>query len=151
MKTFIYFVNQYIVISGDVIKIYREALIMAAAGAAGVAQDFVLVNFVEPAIGTSLLPMLGGFGRTKNLMEIVFGAAAIGIGMYGMKTGKFIRDPRIQYAMMAYGGTSLALGLVSGVTTSAARARAFPRTAAVRAVPVGAGYSMVNKREQNIL
>jgi hypothetical protein len=132
------------------IETYQEALIMAAAGAAGVAQTYVLVKFVEPST-PMLIPQLGGFGRTSSIVPILAGAAAMAVGMYSMKTGKILRDPRIQYALMAYGGASLAGGLVTGMQGAGMMSRAFPRTAAVRAVPVGAGYSQVNKREQNIL
>jgi hypothetical protein len=129
---------------------YKEALIMAAAGAAGVAQTFVLQKFVEPST-PMLVPQLGGFGRTSAIVGIAAGVAALGVGLYSMKTGKIVRDPRVQYGLMAYGGASLAGGLVSGMAATMAASRAFPRTAAVRAVPVGAGYSQVNRREQNIL
>ncbi len=129
---------------------YKEALIMSAAGAAGVAQTFILQKFVEPST-PMLVPQLGGFGRTSAVVGIVTGVAAMAVGMYSMKTGKLLRDPRIQYGLMAYGGAALAGGLVSGAAATMAASRAFPRTAAVRAVPVGAGYSQVNRREQNIL
>lgn len=123
---------------------------MAAAGAVGVVQNFVLVKFVEPTT-PSLVPQLGGFGRTSAIVGIGAGVAALALGMYSMKTGKFISDPRIQYGLMAYGGASLASGVVAGMAATMAASRAFPRTAAVRAVPVGAGYSQVRKVEQNIL
>ena len=129
---------------------YKEALIMAAAGAVGVAQTFVVQKFIEPA-NPMLIPQLGGYGRTSAVIGIGAGVAALAIGLYSMKTGKIVRDPRIQYGLMAYGGASLAGGLVAGMAATMATSRAFPRTAAVRAVPVGAGYSQVNRREQNIL
>ena len=128
---------------------YKEALIMAAAGAVGVVQNFVLMKFVEPST-PYLVPQLGGFGKTSAIVGIGAGVAALALGMYSMKTGQFIRDPRIQYGLMAYGGASLASGLVSGLAASGIMSRAFPRTAAVRAVPAG-GYSQVRKVEQNIL
>jgi hypothetical protein len=71
------------------------------------------------------------------------------LGIYSMKTGMLTHDPRFQYGMMAYGGTALASGIVIGLQNSGAMSRAFPRSAAVRAVP--AGYSQINKREVNIL
>ena len=129
---------------------YKEALIMAGASAAGVAQNFVLMKFVEPSTPT-LVPQLGGFGRTACVVGVIAGVAALGVGLYSMKTGKIVRDPRVQYGLMAYGGASLASGLIAGMNATTAMSRAFPRTAAVRAVPVGAGYSQVNRREQNIL
>jgi hypothetical protein len=129
---------------------YKEALMMAAAGGIGVAQTFVMQKFVEPST-PMLVPQLGGFGRTSAVVGIGAGVAALAVGLYSMKTGKIIRDPRVQYGLMAYGGASLAGGLVAGMAATMAASRAFPRTAAVRAVPVGAGYSQVNRREQNIL
>lgn len=130
--------------------IYKEAIIMAAAGAVGVAQNFVLQKFVEPT-NPNLVPQLGGFGRPSAIIGIGAGVAAIAVGLYAMKTGRFVSDPRMQYAVLAYGGASLASGLISGVAATMAASRAFPRTAAVRAVPVGAGYGMINRRETNIL
>lgn len=119
---------------------------MAAFGAAGVVQALVVQKFVPD---TSLIPQLGGFGRTSALVNIGLGAAAMALGIYSMKTGILTHDPRIQYGLMAYGGTALAGGIVIGLANSGVMSRAFPRTAAVRAVP--AGYSQVNKREMNIL
>jgi hypothetical protein len=129
---------------------YKEALIMAAAGAVGVAQTLVIEKFVEPSMPT-LVPQLGAYGKTSTIVGIGAGVAAMALGLYSMKTGKFIRDPRFQYGLMAYGGTSFAAGLIAGMKATGVMSRAFPRSAAVRAVPVGAGYSMVNRREQNIL
>lgn len=127
---------------------YKEALVMAASGAIGVVQTFVLQKFVEPT-SPNWVPQLGGFGRPSAIVGIGAGIAALAAGLYSMKTGAIVRDPRIQYGLMAYGGTSLASGLISGLAATMAMSRAFPRTAAVRAVP--AGYSQINKREQNIL
>ena len=119
---------------------------MAAFGAAGVATALVVQKFVPDS---TMIPQLGGFGRTSALVNIGVGAAAMALGIYSMKTGMLTHDPRIQYGLMAYGGAALAGGVVLGLQNSGALSRAFPRTAAVRAVP--AGYSQVRRVEQNIL
>lgn len=126
--------------------VYKEALMMSAFGAAGVAQALIVQKFVPDS---TMIPQLGGFGRTSALVNIGLGAAAMALGIYSMKTGTLTHDPRIQYGLMAYGGAALAGGIVIGLQNSGAMSRAFPRTASVRAVP--AGYSQVNKRETNIL
>jgi hypothetical protein len=129
----------------------KEALMLAAAGGLGVAQTFIVQKFVEPT-NPNWLPMLSGFGRPSALIGIGTGIAAMAIGIQAMRTGFMgLHDPRIQYGLMAYGGAALAGGIIAGVAGTMAASRAFPRSAAVRAVPVGAGYSMVNKRDQNIL
>jgi hypothetical protein len=131
----------------------KEVLMLAGAGAAGAAQTYLIQKFVEPTQG-NWVPQIGGFGRPSALLGIVGGAAAIAAAYLAM-TGKiqYIRDPRIQFALLGYGGAALAGGVLAGMNAGglSASSRAFPRTAAVRAVPAGAGYSMINKRETNIL
>jgi hypothetical protein len=129
-----------------VISIYKEALTMAAFGAAGVAVPFIVQKFVPD---TYLIPQLGGFGKTSAVLGIGLGAALMALGLYSMKSGFISHDPRFQYGMMAFGGSAFAGGVITGLVNSGAMSRAFPRTAAVRAVP--AGYSQINKRETNIL
>lgn len=126
---------------------YKEALMMAGFGAAGVAQALIVQKFVPD---TNWIPQLGSFGRPSALIGILTGAGAMALGIYSMKTGMLTHDPRIQYGLMAYGGASLASGLVVGLAPMlGAASRAFPRSAAVRAMP--AGYSQVRKIETNIL
>jgi len=125
---------------------YKQALMMAAFGAAGVATTFVVQKMVPDA---AWIPQLGGFGRPAPLVGIGLGAATMALGIYSMRHGFLTGDPRIQYGLMAFGGAALAGGVVAGLVNSGVMSRAFPRSAAVRAVP--AGYSQVNKREQNIL
>lgn len=126
--------------------VYQEALMMAGFGAAGVATTFIVQKFVPDA---SWIPQLGGFGRPAPLVSIAVGAMAIAAGYYSMSHRFLTSDPRLQYGLMAFGGAAMAGGITAGLVNSGVMSRAFPRAAAVRAVP--AGYSQVNKREQNIL
>ena len=133
---------------------YKNALMIAASGAIGVAQTVVLQKFVDSTHPEWGVPQLGGFGKPSVLAGIVTGAVAIAAGMYSMKGGSSMAYKIAPFAPMlfAYGGTSLATGLIAGYFASAgAASRAFPRSAAVRAVPSGMGYSQVNRRESNIL
>jgi hypothetical protein len=129
----------------------KEVLILAGAGAAGVAQTYLVQRFVEPTQG-NWVPQLGAFGRPAALLGIVGGVGAIAVAFLSMKRQiTYVSDPRIQFALLGYGGASLASGVVAGLMGGglSAMSRAFPRTAAVRAVP--AGYSMVSKKDTNIL
>jgi len=131
----------------------KEVLILAGAGAAGVAQTFLVQKFVEPTQG-NWVPQLGAFGRPAALLGIVGGIGAIAVAYLAMKRQiTYVSDPRLQFALLGYGGSALASGIVTGMAGGGmgATSRAFPRTAAVRAVPVGAGYSMVNRRDTNLL
>ena len=126
--------------------VYKEALMMAGWGAAGVATTFIVQKMVPDA---AWIPQLGGFGRPAPLVGIGLGAAMMAVGIYSMKNGFLTHDPRIQYGLMAFGGAAMAGGMVAGLVNSGVMSRAFPRSAAVRAVPQG--YSQVRKVEQNIL
>jgi hypothetical protein len=129
----------------------KEVLMMAGAGAVGAAQTYLVAKFVEPTQG-NWLPMIGGFGRPSALLGIVGGAAALAVAYLAMSRKiQYVSDPRMQFALLGYGGAALAGGLIAGMNAGglSATSRAFPRTAAVRAMP--AGYSMVNKKETNIL
>lgn len=104
----------------------KEALMIAGAAAAGAAQTVVLKKYVD---GTFSFP-LGPLSSPSTFFGVVGGAAALGLGFYAMQTGKIVRDPRIQYMMMAYGGSALVSGLLAaglvpglngGVSTSARR------------------------------
>jgi len=130
---------------------YKYALKMAAAGAAGVVQTIVLQKFVDPRWNG--IPALGGFGKASTLIGIVAGAGAIAAGIYAAKTGGSMAAKIKPFAPMlfAYGGTSLATGLIAGYfAQTGAVSRGFPRSAAVRAMP--SQYGNLNSRvAQNIL
>lgn len=126
----------------------REIMYMAGAGAAGVLANYAIQTYV-PAGGIAGLPYSAG--TYKNMLGILGGIGTIALGFYGMKTGKFLKDPRMQLASMAFGGTLLTSTVLQMVTyTGTPFARAYPR-AAVRAVPSGAGYAMVSRQQTNIL
>ena len=114
----------------------KEVLMIAGAGVAGVAQTYLIQKFVEPTQG-NWVPQLGGFGKPSAIIGIVTGAGAIAVAYLAMtrKIG-FVNDPRIQFALLGYGGSVLATGILSGMNATVASARAFPRTAAVRAVRI---------------
>lgn len=131
----------------------REVMIMAGAGAAGVLLPYLVKNYLEPTTPVLIAGLPFNLGRTSTLIGMVAGVGAIAAGYYGMKTRRFLPDPRMQMAAMAFGGTVLTQALINSFGVAygmAPAARAYPR-AAVRAVPQGAGYSMVGKRETNIL
>jgi hypothetical protein len=131
----------------------KEVAILAGASAAGVVQTLLIQKYIEPTQG-NWVPQIGAFGKPGALLGIVSGVVAIAVGYLAMKRQiTYVADPRLQFALLGYGGSALASGVVAGVLGGGmtATSRAFPRTAAVRAVPVGAGYSMVNRRDTNLL
>jgi hypothetical protein len=129
----------------------KEVLMLAGAGAVGVAQTYIIQKFIEPTQG-NWLPMIGGFGKPSALIGIVTGTAAIVVGWLAMSRKiNYINDPRVQMALLGYGGSAIATGILSGMNATAAMSRAYPRTAAVRSVPAGAGFGMSPKVRQNIL
>jgi hypothetical protein len=133
---------------------YKKALMTAAAGAIGVAQTIVLQRFVDSTHPEWGVPQLGGFGKPSVLAGIVTGAAAIAAGMYSLRGGGSMAAKIYPFAPMlfAYGGTSLATGLIAGYfAQTGAASRSFSRSAAVRAVPSGMGYSQVKRTDTNIL
>ncbi len=129
----------------------KEVAMLAGGSAAGVVQTYLLQKFWDNSgSGANLVPQLGGFGKPSALIGIVAGAAAIAVGFVSMKTHRFLGDPRLQNLLVAYGGAALTTGILSGMSMTQSMARAFPRAAAVRAVPAG-GYSQPTRKEMNIL
>jgi len=132
--------------------VYEKEVAMLAGGSAiGIVQTYLLQKFVDNS-GANWVPQIGGFGKPSALVGIVAGAAAIALGFVSMKTHRFLGDPRLQNLLVSYGGAALTTGILSGMTMTSASsvARAFPRAAAVRAVPAG-GYSAPTRKEMNIL
>ena len=135
---------------------HRDIIMIGGGGAIGVAQTLLIQRFIEPT-NPNLVPQLGAFGKPTALFGIVGGIAAIAIAMVGRRY-QFLHslmgsDFRMDYALLAYGGAALTTGLLAGFSGGGigATSRAFPRTASMRAVPAGSGYSMVNRRESNLL
>lgn len=130
----------------------KEIAIMVGAAGAGVLQTLAIQKFVEPTQG-NWVPQLGGFGKPAALIGIVTGVGAIALGYLSMTRRitpvGILNDPRIQFALLGYGGSSLVSGLAAGYLGTSTTSRAFPRTASVRAAP--SGYSMISKKETNIL
>jgi len=139
----------------------KEALMIAGAAAAGAAQTVVLKKFVD---GKFTLP-LGPLGAPSTFLGVVGGAIALGLGFYTMQTGKLISDPRVQYMMMAYGGSAfvsgiLATGFVPGFGTASASSATPPArrvvTSSVPSQPTPVQRAVVAPRmsrliEENIL
>jgi hypothetical protein len=129
----------------------KEVMYMAGAGAAGVLANWAIKNYVSPTSVLVTLPY--NLGTTQNMIGLVGGIGAIALGYYGMKTRKFLPDPRLQMAAMAFGGSLLTTTLINTLGVGFGMppaARAYPR-ASVRAVPSGAGYAMMSKQQTNIL
>lgn len=110
----------------------RDLLIAGAAGAAGVGQTIVLSKFLDGRM-TIPLPLPYGLSKPSAFFGIVGGVAALAAAFYANKTGNLIRDPRMQYALMAYGGAALVSGIGSAVVTPSVAA--MPAASAARMVP----------------
>lgn len=90
----------------------QKALLIACGAAAGVAQTVLLKKFVD---GTSpkwmpvLPPVIGNFSKPSAFIGIAGGVAGILIGLYAPL------DPKLQNIAIAYGGSALVSGVLSGL------------------------------------
>jgi hypothetical protein len=128
----------------------KEVMYMAMGGGGGVLASYFIKNYVP---NTVMIALPYNLGTTQNLVGLVGGIGGLALGYYGMKTRKFISDPRLQMAAMAFGSSLLTTTLINTFGVGFGMlpaARAYPR-AAVRSVPAGAGYSMMSKQQTNIL
>lgn len=135
---------------------YEKEILMVAGGAGlGAAQTFVLSQFVDydaAGMPVNLVPQIGNFGKPSALIGIAGGAAAIGLSVFAMKTGRFVPDPRVQYAIAAYGGTALVTGALAGMGTDGSAGVSVRRvSAAPRAAPRIAPRVSGGRPDDNIL
>ena len=92
----------------------RTALFIAASAAAGVSQAIMLKKFVDGS-GTTVpswmpsIPQIGTFNQPSALISMGTGLTAILIGLY------VPLEPNLRNIAVAYGGRSLAGGIMSGL------------------------------------
>ena len=89
----------------------KKTAIIAAAAAAGTAQT-IIINKVMPNFPSTMaaqLTMLGGFGKPAPIAGVAGGALAIILGIFVLK------DNQYSNALVAYGGSALASGLLAGL------------------------------------
>jgi hypothetical protein len=91
----------------------QKALLIASGAAAGVAQTVLLRKFVDGTT-TSWMPTLptwmpAGFTKPSTFIGVVGGLAGIIVGLY------VPLDPKLKNIAVAYGGSSLVSGLLSGL------------------------------------
>ena len=89
----------------------KQAAIIAVAATAGVAQSILLKKYMDTTTPV-LIPQLkdlGAFAKPSALIGIGAGAAAIILSLFVLKSHPY------SHALTAYGGASLASGLLSGL------------------------------------
>jgi hypothetical protein len=90
----------------------RQALFIALGAGAGVAQTVLLKKFVDgtpPAWLPSMPAALGSFGKPSALAGIAGGIIGVIVGLY------VPLDPKLKSIAVAYGGSALVSGLLSGL------------------------------------
>jgi hypothetical protein len=88
----------------------KTALLMAGGAAAGAAQTILIKKYLDasPPAFFSTFSFLGSFGKPSALIGILGGTAGLVAGLF------LIRDQKIQNALVGYGGSALATGILSG-------------------------------------
>ena len=89
----------------------RMALFIAIGAGAGVAQTVLLKKFVDGSAPTWMpqIPQLGSFGKPSALAGIAGGVIGILVGLY------VPLDPKLKQIAVAYGGSALVSGILSGI------------------------------------
>lgn len=89
----------------------RAALLIACGAGVGIAQTVVLKRYVDSTSPTWFpqVTQLGNFGKPSALIGVVGGTLALLVGLY------FPLDAQLKNIAVAYGGSSIAGGLLSGI------------------------------------
>ena len=100
---------------------------MTAGAGAGVAQTFILREYVDKVQGPIPgLEVLGGFGTYSALGGLVAGGVTTVAGLISVLTGKITRSEAVQLGLLGYGIPALGGGVLSGLFPVAGGLRAAP-------------------------
>lgn len=94
----------------------KSIAIMTAGAGAGIAQTFILREYVDKEHG--LIPGLdglGGFGTYSAMGGIISGGITTGLGLVSVLTGKITTNETIQLGLIGYGIPALSGGILSGL------------------------------------
>lgn len=94
----------------------KTIAVLTAGAGAGIAQTFVLREYVDKVYGKIPgLDALGGFGTYSAMAGIVGGGITTALGLVSVLTGKITRNETIQIGLIGYGIPALSGGILSGV------------------------------------
>lgn len=94
----------------------KNAAVVVASSGAGLAQTFILREYVDKAYGKIPgLDGLGGFGTYSAMGGIIAGGITTGLGLVSVLTGKITRNETIQLGFIGYGVPALSGGILSGL------------------------------------
>lgn len=114
----------------------KSIAVMTAGAGAGVAQTFILREYVDKVYGPIPgLDVLGGFGTYSALGGVVTGGITTAAGLLSVLTGKITRSETVQLGLLGYGIPALGGAILSGLFPVAVGLRA--RVPGVRLKTVG--------------
>jgi len=94
----------------------KSAAVVVAGSGAGLAQVFVLREFVDKEYGKIPgLEGLGGFGTYSAIGGIVGGGVTTALGLVSILTKKITKNETIQLGLISYGIPALSGGILSGL------------------------------------
>ena len=94
----------------------KSIAVMTAGAGAGLAQTFILREYVDKEYG--LIPGLeglGGFGSYSAMTGLISGGLTTALGLVSVLTGKITTNETIQIGLIGYGIPALSGGILSGI------------------------------------
>ena len=94
----------------------KTIAVMTAGAGAGIAQTFILREYVDKQYG--LIPGLeglGGFGTYSAMGGLIAGGVTTALGLVSVLTGKITTNETIQIGLIGYGIPALSGGILSAV------------------------------------
>lgn len=94
----------------------KSIAVMTAGAGVGIAQTFILREYVDKEYG--LIPGLeglGGFGTYSAMGGLISGGITTVVGLISVLTGKITRNETIQIGLIGYGIPALSGGILSGI------------------------------------
>lgn len=94
----------------------KTAAVAVASSGAGLAQTFILREYVDKEYGyIPGLEGLGGFGTYSAMAGLISGGITTALGLVSVLTGKITKNETIQLGMISYGIPALSGGILSGL------------------------------------
>lgn len=94
-----------------------EVIAQMGATAVGVAQTYLIREFVDKKSTYPLVNFLGKYGTASCLAGVGLGGVATVAGLVGMSTRHLSNDPFVNNMLVSYGVPALVSGVLSGYTT----------------------------------
>jgi hypothetical protein len=94
-----------------------EVIAKMGASAVGVAQTYLVREFVDKKSTYPLVNFLGKYGTASCLAGVGLGTIATAAGLIGMTTRHLSNDSFVNEMLVSYGVPALTSGILSGYTT----------------------------------